>query len=104
MEKPETEMEGDCFPRQSACPASLATRPVWDPGHPAMGTRGRCSGDRHCLACGCLLAVGLGRDLIRGAEEYSLPSALPPSPSRILDQHDPPPCLYPLPYPKAGLV
>ena len=87
MEKPEMEMEGDCFPCQSACPASLATRPVWDPGHPAMGTRGRCCGDRHCLACGCLLAVGLGRDL-----------------KRILDQHDPPPCLYPLPYPTAGLV
>lgn len=69
MEAPETEIEGDLFPCQSACPASLAMRPVWDPGLPAMGTRGRCSGDRHCLVCGtgCLLAVGLSGDLIRGA-------------------------------------
>lgn len=83
------EMEGDLFACQAACPASLTTRPVWDPGLPAMRTRGRCPGDHRCLAGGrgCLLAVGLGRGLIRGARtdapmvarEHPLTSALPPS-------------------------
>lgn len=65
MEETEMEMEGGLSPASLPAYASLATRPVWDPGLPAW--RHEAGAQRPVCGTGSLLAVGLGRDLIRGA-------------------------------------
>lgn len=65
MEETEMEMEGGLSPASLLARASLATRPVWDPGLPAW--RHEAGVQRPACGTGSLLAVGLGRDLIRGA-------------------------------------